>query len=94
MKQIVPFAHLLGVDTLNLTLMRNNPPSGIDELVAQNPEYHIPPSGKVDSNHCTLNELKSLRVKCIRSSTPNVRCCVFSQKDIEAASEASFLSLS
>ena len=61
MKQIVPFAHGLGVDTLNLSLLRNNPHSGIDELVAQNPEYHIAPSGKVYSNQCALKELKSLR---------------------------------
>jgi hypothetical protein len=63
MNQIVSFAHGLGVDTLNLTLLRNSPHSGLDELVAQNPEYHISPSGKVYSNHCTLNELKSLRHK-------------------------------
>jgi radical SAM superfamily enzyme YgiQ (UPF0313 family) len=63
MEQIVPFAHQLGVDTLNLTLLRNHPHSGLDDLVAQNPEYHISPSGKVYSDHCTLKELKSLRHK-------------------------------
>lgn len=63
MMQIVPFAQELGVDTIVLSLLRNNPYSGIDELVAKNPEYHIAPSGKVYSDHCSVKELKELRRK-------------------------------
>jgi radical SAM superfamily enzyme YgiQ (UPF0313 family) len=63
MEQIVPFAHELGLDTVNLTLLRNSPFSGLDEIVAQNPDYHITPTGKVYSDHCSIEELKQLRRK-------------------------------
>ena len=59
--QIVPFAHELGLDTLVLCLLRNNPHSGLDELVAQNSDYHIAPNGKVYSDHCSAKELRRLR---------------------------------
>lgn len=61
MMQIGPFAQELGVDTVVLSILRNNPYSGIDELVKQNPEYHIASSGKVYSDFCSLKELKTLR---------------------------------
>ena len=61
MKQMVPFARELGLDTLNLTLLRRSPFSGLDELVAQNPDYHITPTGKIYSDHCSIEELKHLR---------------------------------
>jgi len=63
MMQIVPFAHELGLDTIVLCLLRNNPHSGLDELVAQNPDYHIAPNGKVYSDHCSVKELRRLRRK-------------------------------
>jgi radical SAM superfamily enzyme YgiQ (UPF0313 family) len=61
MMQIVPFAHELELDTLVLCLLRNNPHSGLDELVAQNSGYHIAPNGKVYSDHCSEKELRQLR---------------------------------
>lgn len=61
MAQIVPFAHELGLDTIMLSALRNNPFSGLTDLVAQHPGYHIAPNGKVYSDHCTLTELKALR---------------------------------
>jgi radical SAM superfamily enzyme YgiQ (UPF0313 family) len=61
MKQILPFARELGLDTVNLTLLRNSPHSGLDKLVAQNPEYHFTPTGKIYSDHCSIEELKQLR---------------------------------
>ena len=61
MMQIVPFAHELELDTLVLCLLRNNPHSGLNELVAQNPDYHIAPNGKVYSDHCSEKELRRLR---------------------------------
>ena len=61
MKQIVPFARELGLDTLNLCMLHNLPYSGIADLVAQNPDYHIAPNGKVYSDHCSIKELKRLR---------------------------------
>ncbi|MBL0712555.1 MAG: radical SAM protein [Desulfosarcina sp.] len=61
MEQIVPFAHELGLDTIMLSSLRNNPFSGLADLVARNPGYHIAPDGKVYSNHCSLRALKRLR---------------------------------
>ena len=61
MSQIVPFARELGLDTLNLCMLHILPYSGIEDLVAQNPDYHIAPNGKVYSDHCSLKELKRLR---------------------------------
>ena len=66
MKQILPFARELGLDTVNLTLLRNSPYSGLDKLVAQNPDYHITPTGKIYSNHCSIEELKQLRRKLVK----------------------------
>ena len=63
MEQILPFARELGLDTVNLTLLRNSPHSGLDEMVAQNSEYHITPTGKVYSDHCSIEKLKELRRK-------------------------------
>ncbi|MGD9043488.1 MAG: radical SAM protein [Desulfobacterales bacterium] len=61
MKQIVPFARELGLDTLNLCMLHTLPHSGIEDLVAQNPNYHIASNGKVYSDHCSIKELKRLR---------------------------------
>ena len=66
MNQIVPFARELGLDTVNLTLLRNSPYSGLDKLVAQNPDYHITSTGKIYSNHCSIEELKQLRRKLVK----------------------------
>ncbi len=63
MEQILPFARELGLDTVNLTLLRNSPYSGLDEIVAQNPDYHVTPTGKIYSDHCSIEELKQLRRK-------------------------------
>ncbi|MBT8363081.1 MAG: B12-binding domain-containing radical SAM protein, partial [Deltaproteobacteria bacterium] len=61
MKQIIPFARELGLDSIVLCILRNNPHSGIEELVAQNSDYHIAPSGRVYSDHCSEKELRRLR---------------------------------
>jgi radical SAM superfamily enzyme YgiQ (UPF0313 family) len=60
-EQILPFARELGLDTVNLTLLRNSPYSGLDEIMAQNPDYHTTPTGKVYSDHCSIEALKQLR---------------------------------
>lgn len=61
MEQIIPFAHELGIDTLGLSVLRSTPHSGLDELVAKSPGYHIAPDGKIYSDHCSLKELNLLR---------------------------------
>ena len=61
MKRIVPFAHELGVDTLGLSMLRASPYSGLEELVANSPGYHVAASGKIYSDHCSIKELRNLR---------------------------------
>jgi len=61
MKQIIPFAHELGVDTLGLSMLRVSPHSGLEELVENNHDYHIAESGKIYSDHCSIKELRKLR---------------------------------
>jgi radical SAM superfamily enzyme YgiQ (UPF0313 family) len=66
MKQTIPFAHELGLDTIALSLLRASPYSGLDELVAQTPGYHIAPNGKIYSDYCSPKELKLLRKQMLR----------------------------
>ncbi len=40
MREIVPFARELGVDLLNLCILRNEAYSGLDEVIARTPGYH------------------------------------------------------
>jgi radical SAM superfamily enzyme YgiQ (UPF0313 family) len=58
---IAPFAHELGLDTLGLSGLRHSLYSGLDELVASSPGYHIAGSGRVYSDHCSLAELRRVR---------------------------------
>jgi radical SAM superfamily enzyme YgiQ (UPF0313 family) len=58
---IAPFAHELGLDTLGLSGLRHSLHSGLDELIASSPGYHIASSGKVYSDHCSLAELRRVR---------------------------------
>jgi radical SAM superfamily enzyme YgiQ (UPF0313 family) len=61
MLRIAPFAHELGLDTIALSTLRSSPYSGLDTLVAASPGYHLAPSGKVFSDHCSANDLRRLR---------------------------------
>ncbi|MCK4850734.1 MAG: radical SAM protein [Phycisphaerae bacterium] len=61
MEQILPFAKELGLDTIAISVLRASPHSGLDELVAANPGYHIAPSGKIYSDNCSVQELRRLR---------------------------------
>ena len=55
------FAHELGVDTIALSVLRTSPYSGLEELVAATPGYHIAPSGKIYSDACSVHELREIR---------------------------------
>jgi hypothetical protein len=44
-----------------ISILRSSPFSGLDELVAQSPGYHVAPNGKIYSDHCSLDDLKRLR---------------------------------
>jgi len=61
MLEIAPFAHEIGLDTIALSSLRFSPYSGLDELVGNSPGYHIAPSGKVYSDHCSTGALRHLR---------------------------------
>lgn len=61
MLRIAPFAHELGLDTIALSTLRSSPHSGLDALVAASPGYHISPSGKIYSDHCSNEDLRRLR---------------------------------
>jgi anaerobic magnesium-protoporphyrin IX monomethyl ester cyclase len=61
MLRIAPFAHELGLDTLGLSNLRYSPYSGLDELVAASPGYHIARNGKVYSDEYSLDDLRQVR---------------------------------
>lgn len=66
MEQMTPFAHELGLDTIAYSSLRASPHSGLDDLVAKTSGYHIAPNGKIYSDHCSLEELNSLRRQLLR----------------------------
>ena len=66
MLQIVPFSRELGLDSVAISILRSSPYSGLDELVAESPGYHIAPNGKIYSDHCSVMELRDLRHRIYR----------------------------
>ena len=61
MLQVLPFARELGLDTIAISTLRSSPYSGLEELVAQSPGYHVEPGGKIYSDHCSVEELRDMR---------------------------------
>ncbi len=61
MMQIAPFARDLGVDVIQLTVLRNERYSTIEELVAANPGYHIASDGLVYSDRYPPERLQKIR---------------------------------
>lgn len=61
MLRISSFAHELGLDCIALSTLRVSPHSGLEELVANNPGYHIAPNGKIYSDHCSAPQIRQLR---------------------------------
>ena len=61
MLQIAPLARELGLDTIALNLLRNERYSGLEELVAQTPGYHIAPNGDIYSDRCPPERLRQIR---------------------------------
>ncbi len=66
MGQILPFARELGLDTIALSTLRASPYSGLEELVAASPGYHVAPDGKVFSDECSVADLRDLRRRMYR----------------------------
>ena len=66
MLEIAPFARELGVDTIGLCELRNERYSGLEELVARSPGYHIAPDGKVCSDKLPPGGLRQIRHRICR----------------------------
>ena len=66
MSRIMPFAQELGLDLLNLCLLRNEPHSGMDDLIARSPGYHTDDDTRaVYSDDCSLGDLQRLQRKML-----------------------------
>jgi radical SAM superfamily enzyme YgiQ (UPF0313 family) len=61
MLQILPFAREVGLDSIALSALRVSPYSGLDELVAATPGYHVAPNGKIYSDQCSMSDLRTIR---------------------------------
>ncbi len=68
-------------------MLRVSPYSGLEELVAENPGYHVAASGKIYSDHCSIKELRKLRRRLNRDfySTRQVLRVVHKGRRIGAA---------
>ena len=54
------------LDSIAISILRTSPFSGLEELVAANPGYHIAPSGKIYSDGCSEQDLRTLRREIYR----------------------------
>lgn len=61
MLSIPKFAKELGVDSLGLSALRVSPYSGLEELVAQNPGYHVARNGRIYSDQLSVQKLRKIR---------------------------------
>jgi radical SAM superfamily enzyme YgiQ (UPF0313 family) len=61
MLEIAPFARSLGVDLIHVSRLRNEPYSGISQLVENTPGYHIDDEGFVYSDACSSQRIAALR---------------------------------
>jgi anaerobic magnesium-protoporphyrin IX monomethyl ester cyclase len=61
MLSIAPFARSLGVDLMHVSRLRNEPYSGLGELVERTPGYHIDPQGFVYSDDYSAEHIANLR---------------------------------
>ena len=61
MLAIAPFARSIGVDLMHVSRLRNEPYSGLSELVAKTPGYHIDGDGCVYSDAYSADHIANLR---------------------------------
>jgi radical SAM superfamily enzyme YgiQ (UPF0313 family) len=66
MLQISPFAREVGLDGIILSSLQARPYSGLDELIAANPTYHIAENGKIFSDELSVKELSQIRRRVYR----------------------------
>jgi hypothetical protein len=67
MLRIPTFAHQLGLDTIGLSTLRVGVHSGLEELVANSPGYHVAPTGKVYSDLCSSKQIRQLRRRMLKA---------------------------
>ena len=67
MREIGPFARELGLCTMTLCILRNERHSGLGELVAGSPGYHIAPDGRVYSDRHSVAKLEEICDEIYRS---------------------------
>ena len=84
MLRIGSFADEIGLDTIGLSGLRHSPYSGLDELVAASPGYHIADSGKVYSDHCSLDGLRQVRRQIHRQFYTPARIARIAGKGVQA----------
>ncbi len=63
MLSIAPFARSIGASLIHVSRLRNEPHSGLNELVEQSPGYHIDPRGFVYSDQYSSEHIANLRKK-------------------------------
>jgi len=63
MLSTVPFARSIGASLIHVSRLRNEPHSGLAELVEQTPGYHIDPKGFVYSDQYSSNHIAEMRKK-------------------------------
>jgi len=66
MLEIAPFARSLGVDLIHVSRLRNEPYSGLQDLVANMPGYHIDEEGFVYSDDYSAAHIANLRKRIDR----------------------------
>ena len=66
MLSTAPFARSLGVDLIHVSRLRNEPYSGVKELVAQTPGYSIDADGFVSSHDYSAQHIAELRKRIDR----------------------------
>jgi len=67
MLRIPTFAHQLGLDTIGLSTLRVGVHSGLEELVANSPGYHVSSAGKVYSDQCSGKQIRQLRRRMLKA---------------------------
>jgi radical SAM superfamily enzyme YgiQ (UPF0313 family) len=60
------FARSIGVDLIHVSRLRSEPYSGLSELVAQTPGYHINADGFVYSDACSAQQIANVRKRIDR----------------------------
>jgi len=66
MLSTAPFARSLGVDLIHVSRLRSEPYSGLAELVAQTPGYHVDGEGFIYSDACSAQHIADLRKRIDR----------------------------